>query len=124
MGRRIRPTGLRVDPRRLPLFTWRGGESKQELGRFSQHCARGREPFSSGEKFGETASLHFDRQLSRTLQIARNPRGRGNLGEYCWRIRVMWDWLGKRRDLNPRNPPEFTRSSGVHLKLAWPREQF
>jgi hypothetical protein len=50
------------------------GGSKQELGRFSQHCARGREPFSSGEKFGETASLHFDRQLSRTLQIALTRR--------------------------------------------------
>jgi len=54
---------------------------KQELGRVSQHCARGREPFSSGEKFGETASLHFDGELSRTLQIALSLRNRGYFAE-------------------------------------------
>jgi hypothetical protein len=44
-------------------------------------CARGREPFSSREKFGKTASDHFNDQLSRVLQIAQNPRSRGYFAE-------------------------------------------
>ena len=42
--------------------------------------ARGCEPFSSREKLGETASAHVNGQLSRVLQITRNPRSRGDFG--------------------------------------------
>jgi hypothetical protein len=43
--------------------------------------ARGHERFSSGEKFSETASAGFNRQLSRVLQIAQNPRNRGDFAQ-------------------------------------------
>src|SRR5215469_6375784 len=52
-------------------------------------CARGREPFPSREKFGETALAHFNGQLSGVLRIARNPPSGGNFRGTCWRIRVI-----------------------------------
>ena len=43
-------------------------------------CVEGREPFSSREKFGETASFQFERRLSGVLRIVRNLRTRGDFG--------------------------------------------
>ena len=53
-----------------------GPEAAAEFAR-----ARGREPFSSREKFGETALAHFNGQLSRVLRIARNLRSEGYFAE-------------------------------------------
>ena len=57
-----------------------------DAGRTIMRCTRtlargGRERFSSGEKFGETASAPFNGQLTSVLQISLNQRSWSDFAE-------------------------------------------
>jgi 2,3-dihydroxybiphenyl 1,2-dioxygenase len=85
-------------PRRLALTS----ECSLGTRERASACTRGHEPFLVWREIPRNGPTYFHGQLSRALQIARNPRCRVSR-RTCWRIRGIHDCLAKQAGVRLRD---------------------